>query len=267
MNNSLPIGIFDSGLGGLTVLKELQHLLPNESFIYVGDTAHVPYGNKSKDAVIRYSNTITSFLASHNVKLIVVACNTASSVAKNQLQEKFKFPIIDVITPLYDHLCRYEKNTINKVGIIGTYNTINSQSYNEIIYKYDKNLKIISKACPLFVPIIEEGLEQTHITDEIIKLYLEPIAESNIDTLILGCTHYPIIKDQLSTTLSNDIKYITSGEPVGQWLKEYLLANDLINKDGNKPIDFYVSDAASKFKKLGSKFLSNDMINIELIQI
>ena len=135
MNNLLPIGIFDSGLGGLTVLKELQFLLPNESFIYVGDTAHVPYGNKSQDAVIRYSEKIAQFLVFHDVKLIIIACNTASSVAKIQLQKKFNIPIIDVITPLYNKLMTYNAKHIKKIGVIGTYNTIHSKSYNQIIHK------------------------------------------------------------------------------------------------------------------------------------
>ncbi len=268
MNNSLPIGIFDSGLGGLTVLKELQHLLPNESFIYVGDTAHVPYGNKSKDAVIRYSNKITSFLASHNVKLIVIACNTASSVAKNQLQEKFKFPIIDVITPLYDHLCSYEKNTINKVGIIGTYNTINSQSYNEIIYKYDKNVKIISKACPLFVPIIEEGFHNHNVARGVCQEYLSDFNSEKIDLLVLGCTHYPIMADTIKQVLVNDISIVDSALTTAEYVKKFIIKNQLDNQTtAHNSTQILVTDKAPQFKEFAQKFLLSNQLNIKEINL
>ena len=266
INSTSSIGIFDSGLGGLTVLKKIQKLLPNENYVYFGDTAHLPYGSKSNDSIIEYSEKIVNFLISKNVKAIIIACNSASSVARERLNKICSdIPIFEVISPAVEKAIKSTKT--NHICVIGTEATINSKVYSKKILDMNKNIKVKEIACPLFVPIIEEGLEQTHITDEIIKLYLEPITDSNIDTLILGCTHYPIIKDQLSNTLSSDIRYITSGEPMGQWLKQYLLANDLINKDSNKPTDFYVSDAASKFKKLGSKFLSNDMINIKLIQI
>ena len=162
--NHLPIGIFDSGLGGLTVLKALQKEFPNESFIYIGDTAHLPYGNKSKNAIINYSEQISKYLVDQGVKLIIVACNTASSVALKSLKLKFDIPIIDVITPIKNTIIQREK--ISRIGVIGTSNTIESNSYYKTIKDIDQNLQIFQQACPLFVPIIEEGLHEDVVLNE-----------------------------------------------------------------------------------------------------
>ena len=193
MNKNLPIGVFDSGLGGLTVLKALQKKLPNESFIYIGDTAHVPYGNKSKSSIIHYSTTLSNFLINtYNVKMIIVACNTASAIAITTLQNLFPIPVLDVINPMTKILSKHK--TLQRIGIIGTYNTIQSKSYNKLLRNINPKLQISSQACPLFVPIIEEGLENHPIAKLMIHDYLSPLIGNDIEALILGCTHYPILK-------------------------------------------------------------------------
>ena len=268
MKNKLPIGIFDSGLGGLTVLKSLQELLPNESFIYVGDTAHVPYGNKSKDAVIRYSRGITKFLISNNVKLIIVACNTASSVAIRILQKQFMIPIIDVISPVQKLLDTDYYTTIKKIGIIGTYNTIQSKSYDRAIDINNKNISIVSKACPLFVPIIEEGFHNHAIAKSIAHEYLKYFNIEKIDLLILGCTHYPIMFQTIQSVLVNNIAIIDSALTTAKYVKYFLekekLDNSLAN---NKTIQIMVTDKASHFKKFAQDILANQQLDIKEITI
>ena len=265
MISNAPIGIFDSGLGGLTVLKQIQNCLPDEDYIYFGDTAHLPYGSKSNDCIIDYSHNIVNFLISKNVKAVIIACNSASSVAKEPLQQQFDIPIFEVITPSVDHAINITNN--NRIGVIGTEATIKSKIYSQKISNLDKSIYVEEIACPLFVPIIEESLENNNITSDLVKLYLNPMIELNIDTLILGCTHYPIIKDQLSSFLPKQIKFITSGRPTGIALKKYLSENNQINCDGKGITHFYVSDDAEKFKHLGSKFLNNDINNIQLFQL
>ena len=265
MNNSAPIGIFDSGLGGLTVLKKIQDILPNENYIYFGDTAHLPYGSKSHECIIDYSENIVNFLLNKGVKAIIIACNSASSVAKTYLEGQCDIPIFEVISPAVKNAIQLTSN--NRIGIIGTETTIQSKVYSQQISEFNQSIHIKEIACPLFVPIIEEGLENNKFTCEVVKLYLTPMVESAIDTLILGCTHYPIIKEQLYNFLSNEIKFVTSDIPVAISLKEYLETNQKLNLNGSGKIEFYVSDGAEKFQNLGSKFLNNNINNIQLIQL
>ena len=226
MNLSKPIGIFDSGIGGLTVLRELKKLLPNESFVYIGDTAHVPYGNKSNDSIIKFSKKLTNFLVEqHNVKLVIVACNTASSIVINDLNKSFSVPFIDVISPLKSYLLKPNNEFIQNIGVIGTHNTISSNAYYKFLKEININFKIISKACPLFVPIIEEGLAGHKVSKIMIAEYLDSIIKNNIHALILGCTHYPILLNQISSYLSKDIKIINSAYVVAKYTKEYLNEN------------------------------------------
>ena len=268
MKNKLPIGIFDSGLGGLTVLKSLQKLLPNESFIYVGDTAHVPYGNKSQDAVIRYSREITKFLISNNVKLIIVACNTASSVAIRILQKEFMIPIIDVISPVQKLLDTGYYTTIKKIGIIGTYNTIQSKSYDRAINVNNRNISIVSKACPLFVPIIEEGFHNNAIAKSIAHEYLEYFNIEKIDLLILGCTHYPIMFQTIQSVLVNNIAIIDSALTTAKYVKYFLEKEKLDHSlDNNKTIQIMVTDKAPHFKQFAQEILCNQQLDIEEITI
>ena len=199
-----PIGIFDSGLGGLTVLKELKKQMPQEKFIYFGDTAHVPYGNKSPETIKKYCKEITNFLLTKNIKLIIVACNTASSTALKTIKKNAKTtPVIDVISASLQTIKTLQN--IKKIGIIGTETTINSKSYYKQIKKENPKIEIISQACPLFVPIIEEGLFNHTIADKAAKMYLKKINNKQINALILGCTHYPIIKKTIKKNISNNI--------------------------------------------------------------
>ena len=268
MKNKLPIGIFDSGLGGLTVLKSLQKLLPHESFIYIGDTAHVPYGNKSKDVVIKYSQQITQFLINNNVKLIVVACNTASSVAIPILQEQFKIPIIDVISPLKNLLDIDDYKKIKKIGIIGTYNTIQSKAYDKVITLNNKNISIVSKACPLFVPIIEEGFDNHEIVSSVAHEYLEYFNDEKIDLLILGCTHYPIILKTIQNVLLKQIKIVDSALITAKYVKYFLGKQNLATSVmENGTIELMVTDKVLHFRKFAHNILNNKKLDIKEINI
>ena len=220
------IGIFDSGLGGLTVMKQLIKLLPNESFIFFGDTAHVPYGNKSPTSIKQFTVAIIKFLNSHSVKLIIVACNTASAVALKDIQQQSKVPIIGVISPLKQYLLANPQYL--RIAIIGTLNTIQSKAYNKLISNTNSEIAIFSKACPLFVPVIEEGLENHQIAQIITKEYLTDIIKQDIDLLILGCTHYPIIKNTIRLMIPENITIIDSATIVADSVISYLNTNNLI---------------------------------------
>ncbi len=270
MKNNListsPIGIFDSGLGGLTVLKNLKNALPNESFVYFGDTAHVPYGTKSPKSIFLYSDSITSFLLNLNVKLIIVACNTVSSVALTKLKKKYHIPIIDVLNPAVQHAGKISKS--RNVGIIGTQTTISSNSYKNTFYKLYPDIKTFEVSCPLFVPIIEEGWQNTKIAYDIAKIYLNKFTNTNIDTLILGCTHYPIMHNVIKSILPKNISLVFSGEQVTNQAKNFLSDKSLLsNKNQKSEIKYFVSDAPKKFDELASLFLGEQLKNIKHISL
>ena len=191
-----PIGVFDSGIGGLTVVKEIINNLPDENIVYFGDTARVPYGNKSKNTVLRYSRQIVNFLKTKGVKAIVVACNTASALALDDLEKEIDIPIIGVVKPGAYAAVNTTKN--NRVGVIATQSTVQSRLYQEIIAKQAPQINVFAKACPLFVPLVEEGWTNDTITLEVAKRYLRELQDKDIDTLILGCTHYPLLSDLIS---------------------------------------------------------------------
>ena len=265
INNNSPIGIFDSGLGGLTVLQKIQEVLPNENYIYFGDIAHLPYGSKSNKCIIEYSKKIIEFLLQKNVKAIIIACNSASSVAIETIKKNYDIPIFEVITPAT--IRAVEQTKTKHICVIGTETTISSKIYSKKICEFNNAMNTMEIACPLLVPIIEEGLENTDIAFEIVKLYLNPILNTKIDTLILGCTHYPIISKQLDNLLLNNIHYISSGLPLAQHLNDYLIFNKMINLNNKVSTEFYVSDSPKKFQMLGSKFLHNKISNVQLIQL
>lgn len=260
-----PIGIFDSGIGGLTVLKEIYKLLPNENLIYLGDTARVPYGIRSPETVIKYSLQCAEFLYKKGIKLLVVACNTSSSISLDILRKKHDIPVIGVIEPGTKTALKVTKN--NKVGVIGTEATIQSKAYPSTIRNLNPNMVVFSKACPLFVPMVEEGILEGAIADLIIERYLKEIKESGIDTLILGCTHYPLLKKAIKKYMK-DINLVDSAEAVAQDVKRLLIENNLLN---NQKIEntkmFYVTDAPDRFKKIGEIFLDFEIDNISKISI
>ncbi len=261
-----PIGVFDSGLGGLTVLKSLEKILPNESFIYFGDTAHVPYGTKSADTVIKYSQNILNFFIEKGVKAVVIACNTASAVAYYALQKNYSIPLFDVVSPSVE-FALYESKTKN-VGVIGTTSTISSKAYSQQFAEKNSDFFIHEISCPLFVPVIEEGWADTDIAREIASIYLQDFKEKNVDTLILGCTHYPIMANIIQSVLPVHVQLVFSGKTVGQKLSHYLNENKLIStstSDGY--VEFYVSDFPQKFNELGGRFFGRKLIDVTHISL
>lgn len=249
MNNQ-PIGVFDSGLGGLTVVKEITKILPNENIVYLGDTARVPYGTRSKETIVKFSFEDSLFLLSKNVKCIVIACNTSSALAGAELKNELKIPVFDVITPALKEAKEISKN--GNIGVIGTRGTIDSGAY----------LVSFLKACPLFVPFIEEGEIEGEAIKLIAKEYLSDFKNKNIDTLIMGCTHYPIIKDIIKNELNDGINLINPGESVAKVLKKYLITNKMQNtetKPGKR--NYFVTDYTERFIKVAEMFLGHKIEN------
>ncbi|RLD18442.1 MAG: glutamate racemase [Caldiserica bacterium] len=249
------IGVFDSGFGGLTVLNRILEKV-DTPFIYFGDTAHLPYGTKSKDAVRRFSMKILEFLLKKNVDIVVVACSTASSFALNDLRKKSKVPVIGMIEPVVE---RVKKEGFKRIGIIGTPGTINSGAYSESIKKEVSDVKILNKKTPLFVPLVEEGLTDGKITESIVKMYLNGF-KNKIDALVLGCTHYPLLKRVIKRILPKVI-LIDPGEEVADFIKRNFSE---VLKNKNRKSIFYVSDDPEKFKKYGRRFFHREIKEVKL---
>lgn len=260
-----PIGIFDSGIGGLTVFKEISKLLPNESLLYLGDTARVPYGIRSAETVIKYSLECAGFLYKKGIKMLVVACNTSSSVSIEVLKRTLPVPVIGVIEPGVKAALNATKN--GKIAVIGTEATVQSNSYPNRIKSIKPAVSVISKACPLFVPLVEEGILKGPIAELVIEHYLKDIKDSGVDTLILGCTHYPLLKKSIQSYLTG-ITLVDSAEETAQTVKEILINKKLINErktEGEKL--FYVTDSPERFKKIGEIFLQYEINNIFKISL
>jgi glutamate racemase len=266
MNNQNPIGVFDSGLGGLTVVKALRNVLPNESIVYFGDTARVPYGNKSPDLIKEYSMQITDFLLERNTKIIVVACNTATALALDNIQDKLDIPILGVVKPGIDSALKLTQN--NRIGVIGTISTISSGVYaNELKIK-NHSVKVTSTPCPLFVPLAEEGWLNELSTKLIAKIYLEPINKANIDTLILGCTHYPLLTEVIQEVVSTKIKLVDSAQAIASETVKLLMNDGLLNDQNKKgALQLFVSDLPARFEIVASRFLGEKISNVEKIQL
>lgn len=269
MENNAPIGVFDSGVGGLTVAREIMRQIPNERIVYFGDTARVPYGSKSKDTIIRYSRQIIRFLQSEGVKAIVIACNTASAFAIDTVQKEFPMPIIGVIEPGAKVAVDTTKN--GRIGIIGTEGTINSGMYASFIKKQNPDTEVIAKACPLFVPLVEEGMLDDTITDQVAERYLSSLKKEDIDTLIMGCTHYPLLSKTIGRVIGKDVNLVNPAYETAIELKELLEREKLANVcDVDSPTQmyrFYVSDAAEKFKDFANSILPFDIKTTEQINI
>ena len=248
-----PIGIFDSGLGGLTVLDSLLKELPHESFIYVGDTARVPYGNRSIEKINLYSNQICEWLRGKDCKIIIVACNTVSSIALKNLERDFKIPIIGVIKSGVNEALKITNN--QSIGVLGTLATINSNKYEEQIKAIAPKAMVKSLACPLFVPLVEEGLVSGEIPNKIIKLYLEQIKSSSIDTLILGCTHYPLLKKSIKKYMGGDIYLVDSGKAIADEVRNFIMINKLKTNKKEGTFNCFVTDEPKEFNNLAEKFL------------
>lgn len=256
-----PIGVFDSGLGGLTVVKALMRQLPREDIVYFGDTARVPYGTKSPESIIRFSNENVALLRKRNVKMIVIACNSSSAHALPSLHETYDLPIVGVIESGSRAAIKATKN--KKVGIIATPATINSYAYPQEIARVDSAIKVLSQACPLFVPLVEEGWSTKPVTVSVAKEYLKTM-KGKIDTLILGCTHYPLLKVTLKKVLGPKVKLVDSAEEIARDVSELLQKHGALNDQAERGKQhFLVSDEPSHFQKLARRFLGFDIKNVE----
>ncbi len=266
MIKDCPIGVFDSGIGGLTVVKRLNEILPNENIIYFGDTARVPYGSKSNETVIEYAIQDAKFLVNKNVKMIIVACNTASSVALEELQSKFDIPVIGMIEPGAKYALENTKK--GKIGVIGTYATISNKAYSHQLRSLKSDLEIFEKACPLFVPLAEEGMTDHKATELIAQDYLSPLKENEIDTLILGCTHYPILADVISKVIGENVALVDSGIAAAKEVSDYLNGRGIKNDSNNIGyVEFYVSDVQTKFKEVAERFLGRPIKEINKVEV
>jgi len=266
MNRTNPIGIFDSGIGGLTVLKAVSRLMPNENIVYFGDTARVPYGSKSNDTVIEYSLQAANFLLRKNIKLLVVACNTASSVAMKELKRFLTIPVIGMIEPGAKAALQVSKNGI--IGVIGTRATINNKAYSNELKKLNSKIKVYEKACPLFVPLAEEGWINHKATLLVAKEYLSELREKKIDSLVLGFTHYPILIDTIKKVIGKNVKLIDSGTPAARLVEDYLNGRQLRNQSvhqGNS--EFYVSDVPAKFREVAERFLGRKIVHMLKVEL
>lgn len=251
-----PIGVFDSGIGGLTVVRAMMELLPHENIIYFGDTARVPYGPKSPQVVREYTAQDTEFLVRHNVKMIVVACNTVSSVALDVVQKHAKVPVVGVIVP--GAKAAVEATQKKRVGVIGTVATIASNAYTNAIRQLDPTVEVIGKACPLFVPLAEEGMIDHRATELIAKEYLFPLKMQKIDTVVLGCTHYPILKNVIGNVFTDSTILIDSGKAAAKDVEGVLETQNIRNASSQKAnVQFFVSDIPEKFTEVGERFLGH----------
>ena len=257
-----PIGVFDSGLGGLTILKTLSRTLPKEKLIYFGDTVNVPYGSKSKAAVTRFSLDIARFLQKQNVKLIVVACNTASALALPELQKKISVPVVGVILPGAMKAAQCTKN--GKVAILATEATVQSKAYPRALKRLDKRICTVQRACPVLVPLIEEGWLHAKGGQYIIDDYLAPVIKSGADTVILGCTHYPVIKKRMAARLGKNVRLVDSAEVLAEEVKTRLTQTDQLNPSGRGSMKIYASDAPARFKRLAKNILGRELKRVYL---
>jgi glutamate racemase len=258
-----PIGVFDSGVGGLTVVRELVSLLPDEDIVYFGDTARVPYGTKSAETVVKFAREDLDFLRSRDVKLIVVACNTASSIALPQLADESDIPVIGVLLPGARGAAAATGN--GRVAVIGTTATIKSGAYEKALIDINGRLEIMSHPCPLFVSLAEEGWVDDEIAFMIARRYLEPLTGFGADTLVLGCTHYPLLKSVISRVMGDGVVLVDSAEETAAEVRETLAAADLLSGGGAGEIYVYLSDIPYRFKELGERFLGRAIEAVEQV--
>lgn len=266
MEKRQPIGVFDSGIGGLTVVKRITSALPQENIVYFGDTARVPYGSKSNKTVIEYSIQDAKFLLSKNVKAIVVACNTASSIALKELRKNFNVPVIGMIEPGAKLAAKSTRS--GRIGVIGTRATISNKAYSNEIKKINPSFEVFEKACPLFVPLAEEGWIKHKATYDIAEEYLKELRELKIDTLVLGCTHYPLLSDVIQEVIAKDVKLIDSGVASAEIVKDELSRVDLhTNGHSLGYLNFYVSDIPVKFKEVAGLFLGKPVMEVSKVDL
>lgn len=260
------IGIFDSGVGGLTVLRELTKTLPQEDTIYFGDTARVPYGTKSPDTVIRYSQEIASFLIRRDIKLLVVACNTASAVALPALRKLLPIPVVGVIEPGAKRAVEVTRTGI--VGVIGTSGTIRSSAYSRAIKRMSPNISVLARPCPLFVPLAEEGWTDNEVAQITARLYLDELRDAHVDTLVLGCTHYPLLKKVIADVMGPEVTLVDSAEETARTVASILQDKNLLRppaEQGNH--HYYVTDIPAGFIRVGNRFLGGKLGDVYQVSL
>jgi len=267
-DKNAPIGIFDSGIGGLTVVKAVMEALPNEHIIYFGDTARVPYGIKSEKTVKEYALQITDFLMKRNVKMILIACNTVSASAYGAIREHVKdVPVLDVITAGTRATMEFNHSD-RRIGVIGTLATIGSEAYERSIHAHDPNIHVFSKACPMLVPLAEEGWTDNEIARQTLRIYLQDLKSKQLDSLILGCTHYPLFKNAIAREMDNpDIHIIDSAVSIAQMARESLKEQHLLRTDPKGKFECFVSDKPQRFQQLAERFLGRKIPQIEIVQL
>lgn len=256
--------MFDSGIGGLTVLKEVRSLLPAEHILYLGDTARVPYGGKSPETITRYALESAIFLLTKGIKILVIACNTSSALALDILKRKFPIPVLGVIDPSAREAVASTRS--KRVGIIGTRATVQSSAYEKAITRHDPDISVFSKPCPLFVPIVEEGLESDKVAEIMSQKYLREMKASRIDTLVMGCTHYPILENLIRKTMGNGVTIINTGRETAKDVKYTLEKQGIINNSGKGGSEYFVTDSPGAFKEIGSRFLGVEIERVRFLK-
>lgn len=267
--NNAPVGVFDSGIGGLTVAREIMRQLPKERMVYFGDTARLPYGTKSKNTIIRFSRQIVRFLLTKDVKAIVIACNTATAYALEEIQKELEIPVIGVIDAAARVAGKVTEN--NRVGVVGTTGTIGSGMYEKALKRYNENVMVYGKACPLLVSLAEEGWLHDTITEEVVRRYLRDLQYKSVDTLILGCTHYPLLRSTFRKVAGEDVTLVNPAYEVAMELRKLLYEQGLscnanVSASGKK-YEFFVSDAAEKFCDFANSILPYDIEAVQQISI
>lgn len=255
-----PIGVFDSGVGGLTVFREIERALPHESLIYLGDSARVPYGTKSAQTVIRYSLEAAQHLVERDIKMLVVACNTATAAALPTLQQRLSIPVIGVVEP---GARAAVERTSGRVGVIATEGTVRSKAYTRAIHALDGNIEVIEATAPLFVALAEEGWANTHVAREVAGIYLEPLIDQGIDTLVLGCTHYPILRGTIESVVGDQVAIVDSAETTASSVARAL--SDIASPNGQPQHHFLVTDAEERFRRIAAEFLEHEIESLELV--
>ncbi len=265
-NRTAPVGVFDSGVGGLTVAREIMRQLPRENMVYFGDTARVPYGSKSRNNIIRYSRQIIRFLRTKDVKAIVIACNTASALALDAVKEETDIPVIGVIVPGARAAVQATRNKV--IGVAGTEATIQSETYTKVIREMCPDAVVIGKPCPLFVPLVEEGFAKHRITEEVIDIYLSDMRQTDMDTMILGCTHYPLLRSRIMAYFGEKVHIVNPAYETAVDLKKILDESGTANlSEEAAAYEFYVSDAAEKFTRLANTILPYDVAATKVVNI
>lgn len=262
-----PIGVFDSGIGGLTVAREIMRQLPDEKIIYFGDTARLPYGGKSRETIIRYSQQIRRFLESRKVKAIVIACNTASAYALDTLCAESEVPVVGMI---HAGSKTATETTVNgNIGVIGTRGTISSGVYKKMMDSMKPGLEVVQKACPLFVPLVEEGLWDCRITDEVAEMYLGELKSADVDTMVLGCTHYPLLRETIARVMGDKVRLVNPAFETARELKEILGEKGLLrdSREEGSEHEFYASDLVDKMQEFAKSILIGESINTSKIDI